>query len=105
MLRAQLRRLTEVAAMPQVTLQVVSFARGSHAGASGSFTILRFAEQDLPDVIYAEQLTSALYPEQHPDVEHYLEGHGPAQRRGTDARRHDWLYQAGCQRDMKGTGE
>jgi hypothetical protein len=72
-LRAQLRHLTKAAAMPQVTLQVVPFARGGHAGASGSFTILRFAEQDLLDVVYVEQLTSAQYLEQRSDVEHYLE--------------------------------
>lgn len=71
-MRAQLRRLLEVAEMPQVTLQVMPFTRGGHAGASGSFAILRFQERDLPDVVYAEQLTSALYLEQRPDVEHYL---------------------------------
>jgi transcriptional regulator with XRE-family HTH domain len=72
-LHAQLRRLIEAAAMPQVTLQVVPFSRGGHAGASGSFSILRFTEQDLLDVVYVEQLTSALYLEQRSDVEHYLE--------------------------------
>jgi hypothetical protein len=72
-LRAQLRRLTEAAQLPDVTLQVVPFARGGHAGASGAFSILRFEEQDLPDVVYIEQLTSALYLDQRPDVEHYLE--------------------------------
>jgi hypothetical protein len=72
-LRAQLRRLAEAAQLPHVTLQVVPFARGGHAGASGAFSILRFQEQDLPDVVYIEQLTSALYLDQRPDVEHYLE--------------------------------
>src|ERR1700722_4911182 len=72
-MHTQLRRLTEVAAMPQVTLQVVPFARGGHAGASGSFSILRFEEQYLADVVYIEQLTGAVYLEQRPDVEHYLE--------------------------------
>jgi len=71
-MRAQLRYLTEVAALPQVTLQVVPFARGGHAGASGSFAILRFEEQYLPDVVYMEQLTGAVYLEQRSDVEHYL---------------------------------
>jgi hypothetical protein len=71
-LRAQLRRLVNVAALPHVTLQVVPFSRGGHAGASGSFSILRFTEQDLSDVVYVEQLTSALYLEQRSDVEHYL---------------------------------
>jgi hypothetical protein len=72
-MRAQLRHLIEVARMPQVTVQVVPFARGGHAGAGGSFTVLRFDEQDLPDLVYIEQLTGAVYLEQRPDVEHYLE--------------------------------
>ena len=72
-MRAQLHHLLEVAKMPQVTLQVVPFARGGHAGAGGSFTVLRFEEQFLPDVVYIEQLTGAVYLEQRGDVEHYLE--------------------------------
>jgi transcriptional regulator with XRE-family HTH domain len=72
-MRAQLRRLIEAAELPHVTLQVVPFARGGHAGASGAFSILRFREQDLPDVVYIEQLTSAVYLDQRADVEHYLE--------------------------------
>jgi hypothetical protein len=72
-MRAQLHRLFEVTKMPHVTIQVVPFARSGHAGESGSFTILRFGERDLPDVVYMEQLTSAIYLEQRPDVEHYLE--------------------------------
>src|SRR6266702_2843175 len=72
-MRAQLNRLIEVAELPQVTIQVVPFGRGGHAAASGSFTILRFAEHELPDVVYIEQLTSALYLEKHEDVDHYME--------------------------------
>ena len=71
-MRAQLRHLVEAARMPRVTLQVVPFARGGHAGASGSFSILRFEERDLPDVVYIEQLTSAVYLDQRQDIEHYL---------------------------------
>ncbi len=72
-MRAQLDRLVESARLPTVTLQVVPFARGGHAAASGSFSILRFEERDLPDVVYMEQLTSAVYLDQRADVEHYLE--------------------------------
>jgi hypothetical protein len=72
-MRAQLHHLAEVARMPQVTLQVVPFARGGHAGASGSFAVLRFEEPFLPDVVYMEQLTGAVYLEQRSDVEHYLQ--------------------------------
>jgi transcriptional regulator with XRE-family HTH domain len=72
-MRAQIRHLIDAARMPHVTLQVVPFAHGGHAGAGGSFSILRFAERDLPDAVYIEQLTSAVYLDQRPDVEHYLE--------------------------------
>jgi hypothetical protein len=52
---------------------VIPFSRGGHAAAGGSFTILRFAEQELPDIVYIEQLTSALYLDDREDVDHYLE--------------------------------
>ncbi len=72
-MRAQYRHLIEVAELPHVTIQVIPFARGAHAGESGSFTVLRFEEPDLPDVVYLEQLTNAVYLEQRADVELYLE--------------------------------
>jgi len=71
-MRAQFRHLIEVAEFPHVTLQVVPFARGVHSGESGSFTVLRFEERYLPDVVYIEQLTGATYLDQRSDVEHYL---------------------------------
>jgi Domain of unknown function (DUF5753)/Helix-turn-helix domain len=72
-MRAQLRHLADVTAMPQVTVQIMPFSHGGHAAAGGSFTILRFAEPDVPDVVYIEQLTSALYLDKREDVDHYLE--------------------------------
>lgn len=72
-MRAQLNHLLEVAALPHVTLQVVPFRRGGHAAAGGSFTILRFAAPDLPDVVYLEQLTSALILDDRSHVDHYME--------------------------------
>jgi Domain of unknown function (DUF5753)/Helix-turn-helix domain len=72
-LRGQLERLAEVASLPQVTIQVAPFGGGGHAAAGGSFTILRFAEPELPDVVYLEQLTSALYLDGREDVDHYRE--------------------------------
>ncbi len=72
-MRAQLNRLIEVTALPHVVIQVVPFARGGHAAAGGSFTVLRFAEPELLDVVYIEQLTSALYLDDRGDVDHYLE--------------------------------
>jgi transcriptional regulator with XRE-family HTH domain len=72
-MRAQLSRLAEVARMRHVTIQVVPFDRGGHAAAGGSFTVLRFSEPEVPDVVYLEQLTSALYLDKHEDVDHYME--------------------------------
>jgi transcriptional regulator with XRE-family HTH domain len=72
-MREQFRHLTEVASLPHVTLQVIPFASGAHAAESGSFTVLRFSERDLPDVVYLEQLTGAAYLDQRTDVERYLE--------------------------------
>jgi hypothetical protein len=72
-MRKQLAHLVEVAELPQVTLQVMPFERGGHSAAGGSFSILRFAEPDLPDVVYIEQLTSALYLERPEEADHYRE--------------------------------
>jgi transcriptional regulator with XRE-family HTH domain len=72
-MRAQLEHLAELASRPNVTLQVVPFGGGGHAAAGGSFNILRFAEPDLPDIVYIEQLTSALYLSDRADLDHYLE--------------------------------
>jgi transcriptional regulator with XRE-family HTH domain len=70
-MRKQLRHLIEVTDLPNVTLQVVPFDLGGHAAAGGPFSILRFAERDLPDVVYLEQLTSALYLDKRDDVDNY----------------------------------
>ena len=72
-MRAQLAHLIDVASLPRLTLQVVPFARGGHAASGGSFTVLRFAEPEVPDIVYIEQLTSALYLDSREDVDHYLE--------------------------------
>jgi transcriptional regulator with XRE-family HTH domain len=72
-MRAQLRHLLEVADLPQVTLQLMPFERGGHSAAGGSFAILRFAEPDLPDIVYIEQLTGALYLDRREEIDHYRE--------------------------------
>jgi hypothetical protein len=72
-MRTQLKRLCEISAMRKVTLQVMPFGLGGHAAAGGAFTVLRFGEADVPDVVYIEQLTSALYLDKREDVDHYME--------------------------------
>jgi transcriptional regulator with XRE-family HTH domain len=72
-MRGQLRHLLEIAELPQVTLQLMPFDRGGHSAAGGSFAILRFAEPDLPDIVYIEQLTGALYLDRREEIDHYRE--------------------------------
>ncbi|RAY15574.1 transcriptional regulator [Actinomadura craniellae] len=71
-MRAQLERLLELEELRNVTLQVVPFDTGGHPAISGPFTILRFSEPDLPDIVYLEQLTGAVYLDKREDVDHYL---------------------------------
>ncbi|MGW0775259.1 helix-turn-helix domain-containing protein [Streptomyces sp. NPDC002835] len=70
-MQAQLRHLIEVSEHPGITLQVMPFSFGGHAGESGSFTMLRFPESDLSDIVYLEQLTSALYVDKREEVAQY----------------------------------
>ena len=71
-MRAQLEHLLQLTDLPNVTLQIVPFCAGPHAAVGGPFTILRFPEPDLPDLVYLEQLSSALYLDQPDDVAGYL---------------------------------
>jgi len=71
-MRAQLQHLLQLTDLPNVTLQIVPFRSGPHAAAGGPFTILRFPEPDLPDVVYLEQLNSAVYLDQPADVIDYV---------------------------------
>ncbi|WP_280276535.1 helix-turn-helix domain-containing protein [Nocardia wallacei] len=70
-LRGQLEHLAEMSTRNNVTIQVLPYAVGGHAAAGSSFTMLRFAEPELPDVVYLEQLTSALYLDRPRDLELY----------------------------------
>ncbi|MGW1784372.1 helix-turn-helix domain-containing protein [Streptomyces sp. NPDC002143] len=70
-MRGQLQHLIDVSERPNVRLQVMPFSFGGHSGESGAFTILSFPESDLQDVVYLEQLTSALYLDKREDVAQY----------------------------------
>jgi Domain of unknown function (DUF5753)/Helix-turn-helix domain len=72
-LRGQVKALIEATQLPNVRLQIVPFNVGGHAAAGGAFTILRYLEGDLPDVVYVEQLTSALYLDKREDLDLYAE--------------------------------
>lgn len=70
-MRRQLTHLLEVLELPSVTLQYAPFSVGANAAAGSPITILRFAEPDLPDKVYLEQLTGAVYLDKRPEVEQY----------------------------------
>jgi transcriptional regulator with XRE-family HTH domain len=87
-LLAQIEHLLKLTKRPNITLQVVPYQFSGYA-AEGSFTMLRFAEPELPDVVYLEHLTGALYLDKRSDTELYsrafdrltVDAHTPDQTR------------------------
>jgi transcriptional regulator with XRE-family HTH domain len=71
-MRGQLERLIEATKLPNVTLQILPFAAGAHPAMGSAFSILRFPDQELPDVVYLEHLTNALYLNKPDEVDQYL---------------------------------
>jgi transcriptional regulator with XRE-family HTH domain len=70
-MRAQLERLTEAAELPNVTLQVLPFSAGAHAGMDGEFTIIGFPDPVDPDVVFIENFTRDLYLEDPGAIRRY----------------------------------
>jgi transcriptional regulator with XRE-family HTH domain len=70
-MHGQLQHLVHAAAQENVTIQVMPFVFGGHSAESGAFTVLHFPEDDLPDVVYLEQLTGAMYLDKAEEVEQY----------------------------------
>jgi hypothetical protein len=69
--RRQLHRLLEASTLPTVTIQVLPFAAGEHAGMSGAFTILTFSEPADPEVVYLEHNTNDLYLQDPEEIRQY----------------------------------
>ncbi|MGN9845299.1 helix-turn-helix domain-containing protein [Nonomuraea sp. H19] len=72
-MRAQLEHLIDLMRQPNITIQIMPFSFGGHSAEGGAFSILRFPDPDLPDVVYVEQLASALYLDKREDVDRYTE--------------------------------
>ncbi|GHG31468.1 helix-turn-helix domain-containing protein [Streptomyces filamentosus] len=72
-MRDQLDRLLEASELPNVTLQIAEFASGHHPGTYGPFVLFRFAMPELPDMVYSEYLTGAVYLDARPEVASHLE--------------------------------
>ena len=68
----QLERLIDAAKLANVVLQILPFHAGAHPGMVGAFSVLRFADVELPDVVYVEHLTNAQYLDRRDEVNRYL---------------------------------
>lgn len=86
-LRDQLDRLIECAERDHVTLQIAEFAAGPHPGTYAPFTLFRFAEPELPDMVFTEYLTGALYLDARREVAAHLEVLDHMTARAASARR------------------
>jgi transcriptional regulator with XRE-family HTH domain len=71
LMRLQLEHLLELADLKNVALQVIPFGGGAHPAMGRPFIILVFPERVDPDVVYLEDLTSALYVEDVDEVDRY----------------------------------
>jgi transcriptional regulator with XRE-family HTH domain len=70
-MRKQLDHIAEVATLPHVNVQVLSFGAGVHPAMDGSFSILGFPEATDPDVVYLENQAGSLYLEEEPEIDRY----------------------------------
>jgi hypothetical protein len=67
----QIEHLMKMARLPNITLQVMPFSSVGYPSAGGAFSVLRFPEGDLPDVVYIEHAASALYLDKIEDLDEY----------------------------------
>jgi transcriptional regulator with XRE-family HTH domain len=70
-MREQLTRIAETAALPHVNVQVLPFGAGVHPAMDGSFEILGFPEPGDPDVVYLENQAGSLYLEEAAEIDRY----------------------------------
>ncbi|MEU0427387.1 helix-turn-helix transcriptional regulator [Streptomyces canus] len=84
-MREQIERLLEVSELEHVSVDVVPFTAGAHVGACAPFTYFRFEEPELPDIVYTEVLSGAMYLDQRSDVSAHLEAHNRMSLLASDA--------------------
>jgi transcriptional regulator with XRE-family HTH domain len=70
-MRAQIACLIRASQQPNVRMQVLPLSAGGHAAGGGSATVLRFSESELPDIVYLEQMRTAVYLSRPEDSAHY----------------------------------
>ncbi|WP_238163871.1 helix-turn-helix domain-containing protein [Kribbella pittospori] len=71
-LKEQLEYLIVASKRHNVTLQIIPFDKGGYTATGGAFTLLRFTDTDLPDIVYIEHLTSAVYLDKREELDAYV---------------------------------
>lgn len=72
-MRGQLNHLIEYAQRPDITIQVIPFTAGWHPALYGMFNIFRFADEQMPDIVYSEALTGAYYMNKPEETARYTQ--------------------------------
>jgi transcriptional regulator with XRE-family HTH domain len=67
-MREQIDHLLHISRRRNITLQIVEFASGHHSGAHGPVALFRFGAGELPDMVYVEYLTGAVYIDERNEV-------------------------------------
>lgn len=70
-MREQLEHLVDLGKLSNVEIRVIPFSSGAHAAMDGKFCLLSFPEPEDPDLVYLEQATSGLMPEDPEEVRRY----------------------------------
>jgi transcriptional regulator with XRE-family HTH domain len=73
LMREQVERLLEMSELPNVTLQIAELAAGHHPGTYSPFVLFRFDVPEVPDMVYIEYLTGALYLDEENEVSEHME--------------------------------
>ena len=69
----QLSKIIKIAALPNVTMQVVPFEAGAHPGLDNTFTLLEFDSPLQSPVAYVENLAGTTYLERESEIRRYQE--------------------------------
>ncbi|WP_343069370.1 DUF5753 domain-containing protein [Streptomyces olivoverticillatus] len=67
----QMQHLIAAASEPHMTLQVIPFSAGAHAGMPGSFVLMSFPDVEDPEIIYIDSMAGDLFLEAEADVRRY----------------------------------
>jgi transcriptional regulator with XRE-family HTH domain len=71
-MREQLARLRETAALPNVTVQVIPYDAGAHPGMPGSFIVLEFPDPADQSLVYIDSMAGDLFLDAGMEVRRYI---------------------------------